>query len=186
MIADGSNGDVACDTYHKAIEDVQLLNNIGVNFYRFSLSWARILPSGLTNQINPDGIRYYNELIDELLANGITPFVTMYHWDLPQALEDNGGFLSDNFPDWFDGYANVLYENFGDRVKDWITFNEPIQICEAGYSGTGKAPALNMQGVGGYICAHNLLKAHARAYRLYDAQYRASQGGKTCYFCKIP
>lgn len=177
MIADGSNGDVACDSYHKSIEDVQLLKGLGVNFYRFSISWSRILPTGYPNQINPDGIRYYNELIDELLANGITPFVTMYHWDLPQPLEDNGGFLNEALVDVFEGYANVLYENFGDRVKDWITFNEPIQICAAGYSGVDKAPALNMQGVGGYICAHTLLKAHAKAYRLYDEQYRATQGG---------
>ena len=149
-----------------------------MDFYRFSISWSRILPTGFVNVINPDGIRYYNELIDELLANDIEPMVTMYHWDLPQPLQEIGGWPNRILVDIFTDFAQILYENFGDRVKNWLTFNEPIQICEAGYSSAGKAPAYLSQGVACYLCSHTLLLAHAKVYRLYDEVYRATQGGK--------
>lgn len=177
MIADGSNGDDACNAYYKTEDDVQLLVDLKVNFYRFSISWSRILPTGYTNQINQAGIDYYRELIDTLLRNNIEPFVTMFHWDLPQPLQEIGGFPNPLLADIFVDYADVLYDYFGDQVKNWITFNEPMQICEQGYSIADKAPAYSQEGIGGYLCAHTLLIAHAKAYRLYYDKYYATQGG---------
>ncbi|KAK9687258.1 Glycosyl hydrolase family 1 [Popillia japonica] len=176
-ILDKSNGDIACDSYNKIKEDVQLLKNLGVDFYRFSISWSRILPSGKTEYINPDGIRYYNELIDELLANNIEPLVTMHHFDLPQPLEEEGGFLNLAIADYFEDYADVLYKNFGDRVKEWTTFNEPTPVCFLGYSGEFLAPMITRKD-GGYLCGRTLLIAHAKAYHLYNKRYRASQKGR--------
>ncbi|XP_022915650.2 myrosinase 1-like [Onthophagus taurus] len=178
LIYDQSNGDIACDTYNKAITDVQLLKSLGVDFYRFSFSWSRILPVGTSNKINPDGIRYYNELIDELLKNGIKPFATMFHWDLPQPLQEIGGWPNPVVADLFVDYANVLFEHFGDRVKDWITFNEPAVFCGGGYEDGSKAPAYKGNGFGVYLCAHTVLRAHGKAYRLYESKYKASQGGR--------
>ncbi|KAK9687263.1 Glycosyl hydrolase family 1 [Popillia japonica] len=176
-ILDRSNGDIACDTYNKIKADVQLLKNLGVDFYRFSISWSRILPSGKTDYINPDGIRYYNELIDELLANDIKPLVTMHHFDQPQPLEQEGGFLNLKLADYFEDYADVLYKNFGDRVKDWTTFNEPTLVCFLGYSGEFLAPMITRKD-GGYLCGRTLLIGHAKAYHLYNKRYKNDQGGR--------
>lgn len=176
-IKDKSNGDIACDSYNKVEEDVALLKELGVNFYRFSLSWSRILPQGLLFQINPDGIRYYNKLIDLLLENNITPFVTLFHWDTPQALEYLGGFTNELMVNWFGEYARVAFENFGDRVKWWTTFNEPIQICLQGYGGLALAPGYNFSAVASYLCGHNLLKSHAEAYHIYSNEFRPTQNG---------
>ncbi|GJQ69652.1 hypothetical protein Trydic_g5208, partial [Trypoxylus dichotomus] len=175
LIAGRSNGDVACDAYSKTKEDVQLLKNLGVDFYRFSISWSRILPSGKTDYINPDGIRYYNEVIDELLINYIKQFVIMYHFDLPPALENERGFLNVAIADYFEDYADVLYKNFGDRVKDWTTFNAPTSICYFGYSEELLPPMINRKDVG-YLCGRTLLLAHAKAYHLYNKRYRENQG----------
>lgn len=176
-IDDRSNGDIACDAYHKTKEDVALMKDLGLQFYRFSISWTRVLPTGFPNNINQAGINYYNELINELLANGITPIVTIYHWDLPQSLQDLGGFANPEIIHWMEDYAKVLFDHFGDRVRTWITINEPKQICEFGY-GTGVfAPGVQAAGIGNYMCTHNLLKAHAHIYHLYDKIYRPRQKG---------
>ncbi|KAF2887266.1 hypothetical protein ILUMI_18907, partial [Ignelater luminosus] len=177
LILDGSNADVACDSYHKYEEDIALIKNMGVQFYRFSLSWSRILPTGFSDQINPDGIRYYNNLINLLIKNNIIPLVTIFHWDTPQPVEDLGGFTNELMADWFEDYARVVFENFGDRVKLWITFNEPKQTCLHGYGSDGLAPGYKLSGTGDYLCAHNLIKAHARAYHLYDKKFRSKQNG---------
>lgn len=178
LVADHSNGDIACDSYHKYKEDVQLLKDLGVDFYRFSISWPRILPTGKNDQINQLGIDYYNNLIDELIANSITPYVTMFHWDLPQALENEGGWLNRSTADHFANYARVLFENFGDRVKYWMTLNEIMSFCEYGY-GTGSfAPYISSPGVGDYQCTHVALLAHGKTFRLYDNEFRATQNGK--------
>jgi beta-glucosidase len=124
----GANGDIACDHYHRYEEDLDLLVKYGAKAYRFSVSWSRIIPLGGRNDpINEAGIAWYSRLIDELLSRGITPWVTLYHWDLPQALEDRyGGWLNEvEIQKDFERYAKVLYERFGDRVRNWMTLNEP-------------------------------------------------------------
>ncbi|RLM65229.1 hypothetical protein C2845_PM16G13630 [Panicum miliaceum] len=137
-IADRSNGDVAVDSYHLYKEDVRIMKNMGMDAYRFSISWSRILPNGsLSGGVNREGVRYYNNLIDELLLRGVQPFVTLFHWDTPQALEDKyGAFLSPNIINDYKDYAEVCFKEFGDRVKHWITFNEPWSFCT-----TGRLPA---------------------------------------------
>lgn len=123
-----SNGDVACDHYHKFEEDFDLLTKYGAGAYRFSIAWSRIIPLGGRNDpVNEEGIDFYNQLIDSLLRRGIKPWVTLYHWDLPQALHDRyGGWLNvSEVQKDFERYARVCYERFGDRVKNWITLNEP-------------------------------------------------------------
>lgn len=139
------------------------------------------MPNGKANYINPDGIRYYNELIDELLANDITPLVTMYHFDLPQSLEDESGFLNPALSDYFEDYADVLYRNFGDRIKIWTTFNEASFFCYFGYAIGWIAPMITRKD-GGYLCGRNLLLAHAKAYHLYNKRYRESQQGTSNVF----
>ncbi|KAK5648910.1 hypothetical protein RI129_003802 [Pyrocoelia pectoralis] len=177
-IKDGSNGDVACDSYHKIKEDVDIIHRLGVQFYRFSVSWTRILPTGFPNRVNKAGIRYYNKLINSLLKRGITPIATIYHWDLPQSLQDLGGWANPFIQEWFENYAKVLFENFGDRIKVWVTINEPKQICSFSYSKGVHAPVIVSEGIGVYLCYHNLLKAHARVYHLYNTTYRPLQKGK--------
>ncbi|XP_047121392.1 myrosinase 1-like [Schistocerca piceifrons] len=172
----GMTGDVACDSYHKYKEDVQMLKNINANVYRFSVSWPRILPTGDLDVINQPGIDYYNNLINELLANGIQPLVTMYHWDLPQALQYLGGWPNQLMADYFVEYARILFENFGDRVKWWTTFNEPAYFSNA-YAAIGMAPSQNASGIGDYLSTHTVIKAHARVWHLYDEQYRPTQNG---------
>lgn len=153
-----------------------MLAELGVNYYRFSISWARIMPSGLPNEINQKGIDYYDNLVNALLAKGIKPMVTMYHWDLPQRLQDIGGWANPRIVNIFRDYARVLFDSLGDRVTLWTTFNEPKQVCQSSYGGQG-APSLGSSGLADYQCAHNLLKAHAKAYHLYNEEYRATQKG---------
>ncbi|XP_047121902.1 myrosinase 1-like [Schistocerca piceifrons] len=173
----GDNGDVACDSYHKYQEDVQMLKAINADVYRFSIAWTRILPTGDLDVINQPGIDYYNNLINELLANGIQPVVTMYHWDLPQALQYIGGWPNPILADYFVEYARVLFENFGDRVKMWTTFNEP-EVFTTGYaSAEFQAPSQNAPGIGDYLAAHTVIRAHGLVYRLYQEQFRAKQNG---------
>ncbi|KAI4468951.1 glycosyl hydrolase [Holotrichia oblita] len=177
-ITDSKNGDIACNTYYKTEEDVQLLDDLGVDFYRFSLSWSRILPGGHANYTNPAGINYYNGLIDALIDKEITPLVTLFHWDLPQPLQEIGGWTNPLLVDLFVDYAEIIFENFGDRVKDWITFNEPYQICQEGYSEHNKAPVYNQDGIGGYLCAYTVLMAHAKTYEIYQRRYNTNKEGR--------
>ncbi|XP_023723771.1 myrosinase 1-like isoform X2 [Cryptotermes secundus] len=178
LVENQDNGDVACDSYHKYKEDVQLLKDLGADFYRFSISWARVLPEGHDNIVNQAGIDYYNNLINELLANGIEPMVTMYHWDLPQALQDLGGWPNMQLAKYFEAYARILFTHFGDRVKLWITFNEPLTFVSGYASEKGFAPAINTPGIGDYLAAHTVIHAHARVYHLYDQVFRSRQRGK--------
>eukprot|EP00095_Tigriopus_kingsejongensis_P005520 maker-scaffold282_size228295-snap-gene-0.16 protein:Tk05520 transcript:maker-scaffold282_size228295-snap-gene-0.16-mRNA-1 annotation:"hypothetical protein DAPPUDRAFT_243998" len=168
-------GDVACDSYHKYAEDVQLIKNLGLTDYRFSISWSRVLPNG-TGQPNPAGIDYYNRLIDELLAHDIQPAVTLYHWDLPQALEDRGGWLNPEVADWFEEYARLCFQEFGDRVKFWITLNEPRETATNGYEYGGNAPGIADPGIPCYVAGHHQIRAHARAYRLYYRDFPSQNG----------
>ncbi|CAH2059139.1 unnamed protein product, partial [Iphiclides podalirius] len=178
VIKDQSNGDIAADTYHNYKRDVEMMRELGLDAYRFSLSWSRILPDGFSNRVSKAGVTFYNNYIDEMLKYGITPMITLYHWDLPQKLQELGGFVNPLFPDWFEDYARVVFEHFGDRVKHWITFNEPMEICFQGYDLTLKAPQLNATGVGVYLCAKSLVLAHARAYHAYRNDFAPSQGGQ--------
>ncbi|KAM6421692.1 lactase/phlorizin hydrolase [Rhynochetos jubatus] len=176
-IKNNDNGDIACDSYNKVEEDIYLLRALGVKNYRFSLSWSRIFPSGRNDSINSHGVDYYNRLIDGLVANNITPIVTLHHWDLPQALQDIGGWESSTLIDLFDSFADFCFQTFGDRVKFWITFNEPQVIAWVGYGTGAFPPNISDPGNAPYRVAHILLKAHARVYHTYDDKYRASQGG---------
>ncbi|XP_028166104.1 myrosinase 1-like [Ostrinia furnacalis] len=178
FVKDGSNADVAADSYHLYKRDAEMVHELGVDIYRFSISWPRILPTGLTNEINPLGLQYYSNLIDELLKYKITPMVTIYHWDLPQKLQDIGGWTNAHIVDYYTDYANILFKNFGSRVKYWVTFNEPMQTCLEGYGGTYRAPALNRHGIAEYLCTHNLLKAHASVFHLFNDTYRPQFGGE--------
>ena len=173
------NGDVACDSYHKWREDVQMIKDLGVGLYRFSLSWTRIIPTGYVEDgINQAGIDYYNNLINELIANDIEPVVTLYHWDLPQQLHDDFrgwlDFESGKMVKAFVDFSDVAFNAFGDRVKRWITLNEPAVQAREAY-GTGEmAPGWVGQP---YWCGHTMLLAHAESYHLYDTKYRPTQGG---------
>ncbi|KAL0184867.1 hypothetical protein M9458_020563, partial [Cirrhinus mrigala] len=176
-IPNNDNGNVACDSYNKIDEDLYMLRALKVKTYRFSLSWSRIFPSGYTSSPNQKGVDYYNRLINGLIANNIAPMVTLYHWDLPQALQDISGWENPEMINIFNEYCDFCYATFGDRVKFWITFNEPQTIAWLGY-GLGQIPPnVNQPGDAPYRVAHNLLKAHAKAYHTYDEKYRASQGG---------
>ncbi|CAK1543621.1 unnamed protein product [Leptosia nina] len=177
-IVDGSNGDIACDSYNKWREDIQLASDFGLHFYRLSLSWPRLLPNGFSNYISEDGVRYYNNLIDGLLEKGIEPLVTLYHWDLPQNLQDLGGWTNPLIAEWFAAYARVAYTLFGDRVKTWITINEGVIVCEATYTLGGFAPGISSPFLGSYMCNKNVLLAHARAWRIYDEEFRPEHHGK--------
>ncbi|XP_047004632.1 myrosinase 1-like [Schistocerca americana] len=178
LTTDGRNGDVAADSYHKYKEDVEALASIGANFYRFSISWPRILPTGDTNVINQAGIDYYNNLINALLEKGIQPLVTIYHWDLPFELQKLGGWTNPRIAEYYVQYAKVLFENFGDRVKLWITINEPDMFTK-GYATWGQqAPSVNASGIGDYQAGHTVLLAHAGAWHLYDEHFRPTQKGK--------
>ncbi|XP_019629795.1 PREDICTED: lactase-phlorizin hydrolase-like [Branchiostoma belcheri] len=175
----GHTGDVTCDSYHKYREDVRILSELGVSHYRFSLSWPRIFPDGTRDSLNPDGVRYYNSLIDELLAHGIVPFVTLYHWDMPLAVEEkHGGWLAEDIVELFNDYARFCFSEFGDRVKHWVTFNEPWSHIVVG-SMVGMLPRVRERGREGmYASAHTMIKAHGKAWHTYDKEFRAKQGGK--------
>ncbi|XP_071833513.1 cytosolic beta-glucosidase-like [Apostichopus japonicus] len=177
-IYNNQNGDVACDSYHKYEEDVALLKNLGVSYYRFSISWPRVLPNGTVDYIDEAGIEYYNNLITSLLDNGVEPMVTLYHWDLPQFLQDEyGGWESDELVDIFNDYADLMFERFGEKVKYWITFNEPYVVCWLGYGINVFAPGIYDPGAAPYRAAHTIIKAHAKAYNTYKQKY-SSYGGK--------
>ncbi|XP_060535485.1 myrosinase 1-like [Cylas formicarius] len=177
-VADRQSGDVACDSYHKWREDIQLLKELGVKLYRFSIAWTRIMPDGTPAVINQAGIDYYKNFIQELRANDIEPLVTLYHWDLPQHLLELGGWLNVQTADYFAEYARVVFENLGPYVKLWATVNEPKTTCMNGHGWGTHAPGLKLIGDGVYQCAYVQLLAHAKAWRVYDEEFRASQGGK--------
>lgn len=158
------------DNYEAYIDDMA---KTGQNVYRLSLSWPRIIPQGV-GETNPKGIEFYNKVIDKLLSCGITPFVDLYHWDLPMCLFEKGGFENPEFPEWFEAYAKVCFEAFGDRVKLWSTFNETHISIRAGYL-NGRFPPYVMDRKRSNLAGHHVLLAHFRAVRLYRSM---NQGGK--------
>lgn len=187
---DGRDGDVATDSYRLWKEDIALLAQYGVKSYRFSLSWSRIIPLGGRNDpVNPKGIAFYSNFIDALLENGIIPFVTLYHWDLPQALHDRyGGWLNkDEIVQDYVRYAKVCFRAFGDRVKHWLTVNEPWCISILGYGRGVFAPGRSSDrerspegdsSTEPWIVGHSVILSHAYAVRLYREEFKAAQGGQ--------
>ena len=163
-IKDSTDADVACDSYNRVEEDVKLLADLGVNAYRFSVAWSRVLPDGV-GKINEKGVEYYNKLINLLRENNITPYLTLYHWDLPQSLHEKGGFLNPEFPKWFEYYASVIVGKFGDRVRHFFTFNEPQCIFGLGYNLGIHAPGLQVSLKEQLQAVHNMLLAHGLAVK---------------------
>lgn len=128
----GENGDIACDFYHHYPGDLELLRQMNFNAFRFSISWARVLPNG-TGKVNPEGIQFYHNVIATCLSKGITPWITLFHWDLPQALEDKGGFTNREVVKWFAEYVDLCTREYGNKVKNWMVLNEPLAVAGAGY-----------------------------------------------------
>ena len=173
-IKNGDTGDIAADHYHRYDEDVRLMHWIGLDAYRFSVSWGRILPEG-RGRVNQKGLDFYQRLVDMLLEHGILPMLTLYHWDLPQALEEQGGWLNEDVTKWFADYADVLIRALDDRVPLWATLNEPWVVANHGYRIGEMAPGhAEIQEVP--VVAHNLMRAHAHAKRLYDETGRHEMG----------
>ena len=167
----GDTGDIACDHYHHYKEDVSLMKQLGLKAYRLSLSWSRLIPEG-TGAANPKGLAFYNALIDELLSAGITPWVTIYHWDLPLALHRRGGWLNPHSPLWFEDYTRLVVESFSDRVSQWMTINEPQVFLQLGYVDGVHAPGLRVDWPDALQMSHNVLLAHGRSARLIRDEAR--------------
>ncbi|KAM7494433.1 hypothetical protein LguiB_029042 [Lonicera macranthoides] len=179
-ICDGTNGDVAVDQYHRYKEDIDLISKLGFGAYRFSLSWSRIFPDGLGTKVNEQGIAHYNNIIDTLLDKGIEPYVTLYHWDLPLHLHESmGGWLNESIVKYFAVYAETCFASFGDRVKKWITINEPLQTAVNGYCTGIYAPGRREHSLTEpYLVAHHQLLAHAEAVSIYRNNFKDKQGGQ--------
>ncbi|KAJ8484071.1 hypothetical protein OPV22_016556 [Ensete ventricosum] len=202
-VIDFSNADVAVDQYHRFDEDILLMKDMGMDAYRFSIAWSRIFPSNKsyslnhtfedctdgTGEVNQAGIDHYNELIDALLANGIEPYVTLYHWDLPEALEDRyNGWIDPRIIQDYAEYAETCFKAFGDRVKHWMTFNEPhtfaIQGYDVGLQAPGRCSAFlrllcraGNSATEPYIVAHHVLLSHATVSDIYRRKYKQKQQG---------
>jgi beta-glucosidase len=168
LVADGDTGDVASDHYRRWEEDVRLMRELGLSSYRFGIAWHRILPEG-TGRVNAKGLDFYRALVDGLLESGIRPMITLFHWDLPAALEDRGGWLNPDIADWFAEYAQVCYRALDDRVDLWTTLNEPWVVTDGGYLHGALAPG-HRNLFETPIASHNLLRAHASAVAAYRAE----------------
>jgi beta-glucosidase len=174
MVKDGHTGDVACDHYRRYESDVELMKSLGLKAYRFSIAWARVLPEG-RGRVNAAGLAFYERLVDKLLAAGIQPMATLYHWDLPAALDDRGGWLNPDVADWFADYARVVYRALDDRVKLWATLNEPWVVTDGGYLHGTLAPG-HRNRFEAPIASHHLLRAHAKAVQAYRVEGKHQVG----------
>lgn len=184
-VKNGDTGDRACDSYHRWKEDVALMKQHNIQAYRFSISWARIIPDG-DGEVNPQGFRFYDNLVDELIANGIQPRITLYHWDLPSALQNKGGWLNKNIIPAFARYAQIVAEHFKGRVKVYMTLNEPQCITVLGYLSGAHAPGWKLGETEALHCYHNLALAHSAGLRaIKQADAAATVGvvpcGRICY-----
>jgi beta-glucosidase len=178
-VVDGDTGDVACDFYHRFPEDIALMRRLGLQSYRFSTSWSRVVPDGRT--VNPAGLDFYERVVDELLAAGIAPWLTLYHWDLPQALEDRGGWTSRETTDRFVEYAAAVHDRLGDRVRTWTTLNEPWCSAFLGYTAGMHAPGRTSVR-DGLAAAHHLLLGHGRVVEELRARDASLELGLTLNF----
>ena len=173
-ISGGDSGDIACDHYTHWREDVALMRDLGLGAYRFSIAWGRVMPEG-RGRVNAAGLGFYDRLVDELLRAGITPMATLYHWDLPQALDDRGGWLNPDIAHWFADYATEVYRALDDRVPLWATLNEPWVVADGGYMHGVLAPGHRSANEAA-IAAHRLLQAHAAGVQAYRAVGRHQVG----------
>ncbi len=174
LVTDGDTGDLACDHYRRMEADVKLMRDLGLKAYRFSIAWARVMPQG-RGAVNPGGLGFYERLVDTLLAAGIQPMATLYHWDLPAALDDRGGWLNPDIAEWFADYAQVMFRALDDRVGLWATLNEPWVVTDGGYLHGALAPG-HRNRFEAPIASHQLLRAHGNAVRAYRANGRHQIG----------
>jgi beta-glucosidase len=168
MVKDGDTGDIACDHYRRYADDVALMKQIGLNAYRFSISWSRVMPEG-RGRINEKGLDFYSRLVDALLEKGITPTATLFHWDLPAALDDRGGWLNPDIAHWFADYGSAVFRKLDGRVKMWATLNEPWVVTDGGYLHGALAPGHRSR-YEAPIASHNLMRAHGAAVQRYRAE----------------
>ena len=168
LVRDSDTGDIACDHYRRYAEDVALMRQLGTNAYRFSISWSRVLPHG-RGAVNAAGLAFYDRLVDMLLQHGIEPMATLYHWDLPAALDDQGGWLNADIAGWFADYASILFRKLDDRVKLWVTLNEPWVVTDGGYLFGVLAPG-HRNRFEAPIATHHLLRAHGAAVQAYRSE----------------
>lgn len=175
--AGGENADVACDHYHLWQEDIDLMAELGVRIYRFSIAWPRVMPSG-KGELNEKGVDFYSKLVDGLLERGITPFPTLYHWDLPQALEDEGGWGNRDIAKYFGEYAAAMFDRLGDRVDRWLTHNEPWVTSFMGYVGGEKAPGVHNDWPLALRVSHHLLFSHGLAVQALRASRPSAKIGQ--------
>uniref|UniRef100_A0AAY4DK00 Lactase n=1 Tax=Denticeps clupeoides TaxID=299321 RepID=A0AAY4DK00_9TELE len=173
-VFENQTADMACDSYNKLDYDVYLLRGLMTRTFQFSLSWARIFPTGLRGSLSETGVLYYDQLINTLLQSGIEPSVTLHHWDLPQALQEKGGWNNASIVEAFKDFADFCFSRYGDRVKTWSTFSSPWVISHFGY-GTGDHPPRITDPV---VVTFNILRSHAEAWHVYNDKYRKQQGGK--------
>lgn len=179
------NGDIACDHYHRFREDVKLMKEIGLKGYRFSIDWSRVLPEGV-GRVNEEGMTFYENLVDELLANGIEPYVTLYHWELPYELYKRGGWMNPDIAEWFGEYAKLIAERLSDRVTNFFTLNEPQCFVGLGFLTGEHAPGAKLPIKDTFEMAHNALRAHGRAVQMLRqyAKKPVSIGyAPTCSMC---
>lgn len=167
-VLDGHTGNVACDHYHRYREDVGLMKQIGAAAYRFSISWPRVMPAG-TGAVNAKGLDFYDKLVDELLAAGVRPWATLFHWDYPHGLFCRGGWLNRDSAEWFADYAKVVVERLSDRVENWMTLNEPQCFIGFGHATGSNAPGLKLGTAECLRAAHHVLLAHGNAVRVLRA-----------------
>ena len=168
MMVNGDTGDIACDHYNRMESDVALMRELGMQAYRFSVSWSRVLPEG-KGRVNEKGLGFYDRLVDTLLKNNITPLLTLYHWDLPAALDDRGGWLNPDIADWFADYTRVMVRKLDDRVKFWATLNEPWVVTDGGYLHGALAPG-HRSLFEAPIASHNLMRSHGASVKAYRAE----------------
>lgn len=184
-IPDNHSGEIACEHYYRYKEDVQLMKNMGLKAYRFSIDWSRVLPEG-TGKVNEKGMAFYSNLVDELLKNGIEPYVTLYHWELPYELHKRGGWMNSQIVEWFGEYAKLIAERLSDRVKYFFTLNEPQCFVGLGYLSGLHAPGVKSLMSDTFQMAHNVMKAHGRAVQMlrqYQKQPLTIGYAPTCSMC---
>lgn len=166
-VTDGDHADIACDHYRRYSSDVDLMRDLGMQAYRLSIAWGRVLPEGV-GRVNERGLAFYDRLVDRLLEKGIQPMATLYHWDLPAALDDQGGWLNRDSANWFVEYAQVMFRKLDDRVRYWCTLNEPWVVTDGGYLHGVLAPG-HRSAYEAPLASHNLMRAHGAAVQAYRA-----------------